>query len=95
MRLLEKPIPLTVHAGVGTDYSPVPTEDSAVFGQVDFKVFTLGLSGTIGKFSFSLGANSRRGTIDNLVLKNLISGPVQASLQIDTLGITYALNYKF
>jgi len=39
--------------------------------------------------------NSRRGTINNLVVQNLITGPVQASLQIKTIGITYALNYKF
>ena len=41
--------------------------------------------------------NSRRGTINNnnLVVQNVITGPVQASLQIKTIGITYALNYKF
>ncbi len=90
-----KSFPLTVHAGIGTDRSPVPLGDNAVFGRVDFKVFTVGLSGTIGQFSFALGANSRRGQIENLVLQNLITGPVQASLAIKTLGITYALNYKF
>jgi len=95
VHILEKPIPLTVHAGVGTDHSPVPTEDAAVFGKVDFTVYTLGLSGAIGKFQFALGANSRRGTIDNLLLQNLITGPVQASLDIKTIGITYSLNYKF
>jgi hypothetical protein len=95
VRVLDKPLPLTVHAGIGTDYSPVPGEDAAVFGKVDFMVYTMGLSGSIGKFSFALGANSRRGAIDNLVLKNLITGPVQASLDIKTIGITYALNYKF
>ena len=38
---------------------------------------------------------TERGSIDNLVLQNLITGPVQASLQIKTIGITYAMNYKF
>jgi len=66
-----------------------------VFGKVDFTVFTTGVSGSIGKFSFAFGVNSRRGTIDNLVVQNLITGPVQASLQIKTIGITYALNYEF
>jgi hypothetical protein len=86
---------LTIHGGIGTDHSPVPASDSAVFGQVDFKVFTTGLSGTYGKFTFALGLNSRRGSIENLVLNNLITGPVRASLKINTFGITYALNYKF
>lgn len=66
-----------------------------MFGTVDFTVFTTGLSGSIGKVSFAFGVNSRRGTINNLVVQNLITGPVQASLQIKTIGITYALNYKF
>ena len=95
VRILDSPLPLTVHAGIGTDFSPVPTDESSVFGRVDFKVFTTGLSGSVGKFSFAVGLNSRRGSIDNLVLQNLLTAPVQASLQIKTIGITYALNYKF
>jgi hypothetical protein len=95
IRVLDSPLPLTLHAGIGTDRSPVPSDDSAVFGQVDFMVFTGGISGSIGKFTFAFGVNSRRGTIDNLLVRNLITGPVQASLDIKTLGITYALNYKF
>jgi hypothetical protein len=95
VRILDSPFPLTVHAGIGTDYSQVPTEDSAVFGHADFKVYTTGISGSMGKFTFAFGVNSRRGEAENLVLRNLITGPVQASLDIKTLGITYALNYKF
>ncbi|HMD34743.1 MAG TPA: hypothetical protein VKH42_07240 [Vicinamibacterales bacterium] len=95
VQVLTGPLPLTLHAGVGTDHSPVPTHDAAVFGQVDFMVYTAGISGALGQFKFAFGVNSRRGSIDNLVLQNLITGPVQASLQIKTLGITYALNYKF
>jgi hypothetical protein len=84
-----------VHAGIGTDHSPVPAEDNSVFGKVDFTVYTAGLSGSVGKFSFAFGVNSRRGDAQNLVLQNMITGPVQASLQIKTIGITYSLNYKF
>ena len=72
-----------------------PLLPNAVFGQVDFMVYTAGISGAIGQFKFAFGVNSRRGSIDNLVLQNLITGPVQASLQIKTIGVTYALNYKF
>ena len=68
---------------------------AAVFGKVDFMVYTAGVSGSFRQFTFAFGVNSRRGSIDNLVLKNLITGPVQTSLQIKTIGITYALNYKF
>jgi hypothetical protein len=93
--VLQSPLPLTVHAGLGTDHSPVPPEDNSVFGRVDFTVFTAGLSGSLGRFSFAFGVNSRRGTAQNLVVQNLITGPVQASLQIKTIGITYSLNYKF
>ena len=95
IRILDSPFPLTVHGGIGTDYSPVPTEESTVFGHADFKVYTTGISGAIGKFTFAFGVNSRRGATENLVLRNLITGPVPASLDIKTLGITYALNYKF
>ena len=95
VRILDSPFPLTVHAGIGTDHSPVPMQDAAVFGHADFNVYTAGISGSVGKFTFAFGVNSRRGDAENLVLQNLITGPVQASLQIKTIGITYALNYKF
>lgn len=93
--IIDGGLPLTLHAGVGTDHSPVPTSDAAVFGKVDFMVYTAGISGSFKQFKFAFGVNSRRGSIDNLVLQNLITGPVQASLQIKTIGITYAINYKF
>jgi hypothetical protein len=95
VQILDSPLPLTVHGGIGTDHSPVPAEDNSVFGKVDFLVLTAGISGSLGKFSFAFGVNSRRGDAQNLVLQNLITGPVQASLQIKTIGITYSLNYKF
>jgi hypothetical protein len=93
--IVQSPLPLTVHGGFGTDFSPVPSDDHAVFDQVDFKVFTAGVSGSLGKFSFAFGANSRRGSSQNLVLQNLVGTPVQTLLQIKTIGITYSLNYKF
>lgn len=95
VQVMELPFQLTLHAGIGSDHSPVSPEDHAVFGQVDFTVYTAGISGSFGKFSGAFGVNSRRGTAQNLVLQNLITGPVQASLQIKTIGITYSLNYKF
>jgi hypothetical protein len=87
----------TIHAGYGTDFSQVALDQTSVFDRVDFKVFTAGVSGTIGgKFSGAIGFNYRKGgQSQNLVLQNLITGPVQASLAIHTLGMTYSLNYKF
>jgi hypothetical protein len=95
IRVLDSPLPLTLHGGIGTDHSPIRSSDTGVFGQVDFRVLTAGISGSISKFTFAFGVNSRNGDMNNLVLRNLIIGPVPASLQIHTIGITYALNYKF
>src|SRR5262249_59588632 len=95
IRLFESPFPLSVHAGIGTDYSQVPTTDAAVFGKVDFRVFTGGISGAVGeKITFAVGVNSPRGQNDNLLLRDLITGPGQAALKIDTIRMTLALNYK-
>jgi hypothetical protein len=84
-----------LHAGIGTDFSPVPQEDHVAFDRVDFWVLTAGASGAVGKLTFALGVNYRRGNSDNLILRNLIIQPVQTHLDIKTVGLTYAINYKF
>ena len=86
---------MKLHAGIGTDFSPVPQEDHVAFDRVDFWVLTAGASGAIGKLTFALGVNYRRGNSDNLILRNLIIQPVQTHLDIKTVGLTYAINYKF
>ena len=86
--------PLTLHAGVATDRFPVAPEDQ-VFDRVDFVVWTVGASGSVGKLSFALGANYRKGSSDNIVLRNLLSEPIQTSISVKTIGLTYAINYKF
>jgi hypothetical protein len=86
--------PLTLHAGVATDRSPVAPEDQ-VFDRVEFVVWTVGASGSVGKLSFALGANYRKGSSDNIVLRNLLSEPIQTSISVKTIGLTYAINYKF
>ena len=65
------------------------------FDRVDFHVFTAGASGAIGKLTFALGVNYRRGNSDNLILRNLLVQPVQTHLDIKTIGLTYAINYRF
>jgi len=86
---------LQLHAGLGTDFSPVPAEDHVAFDRVDFRVLTAGISGAIGKLTFALGLNYRRGDSDNLILRNLLVQPVQTHLDIKTVGLTYAINYRF
>jgi hypothetical protein len=86
--------PLSLHGGVATDHSPVAPEDQ-VFDRVNFVVWTVGVSGSVGKLSFALGANYRKGSSDNIVLRNLLSEPIQTSISIKTIGLTYAINYKF
>jgi hypothetical protein len=86
--------PFTVHAGVATDHSPVALEDQ-VFDEVNFLVWTVGVSGSIGKLSFALGASYRRGSSDNLVLRNLLTDPIPTSIDVKTVGLTYSINYKF
>jgi hypothetical protein len=87
-------LPVTLHGGVATDYTPVGPEDQ-VFDEVSFLVWTVGVSGTVGKLSFALGANYRKGTSDNVVLRNLLNEPIQTSISIRTTGLTYSINYKF
>jgi len=86
---------MQLHAGIGTDFSPVPDADHVTFNKVDFRVFTAGISGAIGKLTFALGLNYRRGDSDNLILRNLLVQPVQTHLNIKTIGLTYAINYRF
>jgi hypothetical protein len=86
---------MKLHAGVGTDFSPVPAGDHVAFDKVDFWVFTAGASGAIGKLTFALGLNYRRGNSDNLILRNLIIQPIYTHLDIKTVGLTYAINYRF
>jgi len=86
---------MKLHAGIGTDYSPVPPEDHVAFDRVDFRVFTAGASGAVGKLTFALGLNYRRGNSDNLILRNLVAQSIQTHLDIKTIGLTYAVNYRF
>ena len=83
-----------LHAGIATDHSPVAPEDQ-VFDKVDFVVWTVGVSGSVGKLSFALGANYRKGSSDNILLRNLLTEPIQTSISVKTVGLTYSINYKF
>jgi hypothetical protein len=86
--------PLIVHAGVATDHSPVAPEDQ-FFDEVDFVVWTAGVSGSVGRLSFALGASYRRSSSENIVLRNLLIEPIETSISIRTIGLTYSINYRF
>jgi hypothetical protein len=86
---------LLLHAGVATDRSPVGAADT-VFSEVDLTSWTLGASGTLGKFQFSLGLNRQTGTIDNFALRNVVDGTVvQTKADVRMTGFVYQLAYQF
>jgi hypothetical protein len=86
---------LLVHAGIGSNHSPTSDADK-VFNQVDLITWTLGLSGTFGKFQFAAGVNHQSGGQDNVMLRNLLNGEVvQSRIDLHTTGLIYSLAYQF
>jgi hypothetical protein len=84
-----------LHFGVETDMSPVGPEDQ-VFTRVNLYGGTLGVSGTKGRFQFAAGLNYRSGSSDSITLRHLESGgAVTTAIDIRTIGVIYALSYKF
>ena len=83
------------HFGLASDLSPVAPEDQ-VFTTVDLMSWTLGLSGSIKKFSFSAGIHQRSGTANDIVVRNLVSGQsIHTSSDIRTTGLIYSVSYQF
>ncbi|HJZ77982.1 MAG TPA: hypothetical protein VKE51_39910 [Vicinamibacterales bacterium] len=84
-----------LHAGVGNSQSPVAADDM-VFNRVDLVTWTLGLSGTFGKFQFAAGFNQQRGTANDVTLRNLLNGRVvQSAMDVRMSGFIYSLAYQF
>jgi len=85
---------LRVHAGVGSNRSPVADGDT-VFNKIDLQTWTVGLSGSLGKFQFAAGVNRQTGH-HNIAIRNLLSGQaVQSPVDIHTTGFIYSLAYQF
>jgi hypothetical protein len=84
-----------VHFGAATDRSPVgPAEQ--VFTRVDLYGGTLGVSGTKGGFQFTIGANYRAGSSNDFAVRRLPGvGVIPQGLRVETLGLIYAISYKF
>jgi hypothetical protein len=86
---------LRVHAGIGSNQSPVGSED-VVFNKVDLLNWTLGVSGSLGRFQFSAGFNHQSGSADDVTLRNLLNGRlVQSSFDVGMTGFIYSLAYQF
>ena len=86
---------LRVHAGVGSNFSPVGPSD-VVFNKVDLTTWSAGVSGTLGKFQFSAGIHRQGGSATDVTLRNLLNGQVvHSSIDIRLVGFVYALAYQF
>jgi len=86
---------LRIHGGVATNRSPVADADQ-IFNKVDLVSWTLGVSGTFGKFVFAAGVNHKSGSEDNVLLHNLLNGQaVTTRIDVRTTGFIYSLAYQF
>jgi hypothetical protein len=86
---------LRVHAGLGSNQSPVGVEDT-LFNNVDLTTWTLGLSGSLGRFQFSAGFNHQSGSANDVTLRNLLNGQVvQSTMDVGMTGFIYSLAYQF
>jgi hypothetical protein len=84
-----------VHFGAGTDRSPVGNAGQ-VFTRVNLYGGTLGISGTKGGFQFTVGANYRAGSSGDFQVRRLPGvGLLPPGLRVETLGLIYAISYKF
>jgi len=86
---------LRLHAGIGSNQSPVADPDM-IFNKVDLMTWTLGVSGTLGRLQFAAGFNHQAGTARDVSLRNLLTGQVvQSSMNVAMTGFIYSLAYQF
>ena len=86
---------LRVHGSVGTNQSPVGSQD-VVFNKVDLLTWSLGLSGSFGKFIFAAGFNHQSGTANDITVRNLLNGQeVHTAMSVSMSGFIYSLAYQF
>jgi len=86
---------LRLHGGVGSNQSPVGSQD-VLFNKVDLLTWSLGLSGSLGKFVFAAGYNHQSGTADDVTVRNLLNGQVvHSAIAVSLSGFIYSLAYQF
>jgi hypothetical protein len=84
-----------LHFGAGTDRSGVGPEDE-IFTKVNLGTVTVGVSGTKDRLQFTAGFNYRSGKADDVVIGQLDSGTlVRSGIDVRTMGIIYAVSYRF
>ena len=86
---------LRVHAGLSSNQSPVAPGD-VVFTKVNLTTWSVGASGTIGKFKFAVGLNRQTGDADEVTLYNRLTGqPVTTPVDMRIAGFIYSIAYQF
>ncbi len=86
---------LRLHLGVANNRSPVAGDDQ-IFDRVDLITWTVGLSGSLGKFRFAGGFNHQSGSADGVNLRNLLNGQaVTTTVNVSMTGFIYSLAYQF
>jgi hypothetical protein len=86
---------LRVHAGVGSNQSPAGSEDD-VFNHVNLTAWSVGVSGSLGKFRFAAGLNHQSGTAHDVTVTNLLDGEqLRSPIRVRLAGFIYSLAYQF
>lgn len=86
---------MRVHAGVSSNQSPVASEDK-VFTRVNLATWSIGVSGTLGKFKFAAGLNRQSGHADEIRLYDRLDGqPVTTPVDVRIAGFIYSIAYQF
>ena len=57
--------------------------------------WTLGVSGSVGKFQFAGGFNRQGGSSNNLTIQLLNGRTVQSAMHVKLTGFIYSLAYQF
>jgi hypothetical protein len=86
---------MRVHLGVANNRSPVASDDQ-IFNRIDLVTWTVGVSGSLGKFQFAAGFNHQSGSQDGVNLRNLLNGQaVTTTVNASMTGFIYSLAYQF
>jgi hypothetical protein len=86
---------LRLHVGIGSNQSQVAPGDE-VFTAVDLLTWSVGVSGSLGNFRFSVGMNRQSGTDEDVMLRNPVNGePVHSPVDVVMVGFIYSLSYQF
>jgi hypothetical protein len=84
-----------LHAGIGSNQSQVAPAD-VVFTAVDLMTWSVGVSGSLGNFRFSVGMNRQSGSANDVMLRNLVNGElVHSPVDVRMAGFIYSLAYQF